>query len=78
MKKTVFAVALLIGISFSALTYANLQDQPAKTTTQTETAKQSDTKKTDASCTEKNKADTTANKECHKNCQKPCCKKETK
>jgi hypothetical protein len=76
MKKTVFALALLVGIAFSISTYANMQDQPS--TQKTETVKQGDEKKSDTSCSEKKKDEAGCKKECTKKCEKSCCKKDSK
>lgn len=75
MKKTIFALALLVGIAFSASTYANLQDEP--TAQKTETVKQDD-KKSDASCSDKKKDDASCKKECTKKSDKSAGTTETK
>lgn len=74
MKKTVFTIALLVGIALSVSTYANLQDK--KTETKTETVQQNDKNK-DASTSDMKKDDASCKKH-SKDCAKPCCKKETK
>lgn len=76
MKKTIFALALLIGFAFSISSYAGQQDQSS--TTKTETVKQEDTKKSDASGTEVKKDEAGCKKECTKKSDKSSCNKDTK
>ena len=73
MKKTIFDLALFMGMAFSVSAYANLQEKA--TAAKTETVSKDDKKSSASGSETKKDAD---KKDCAKKCEKSCSNKESK